>query len=290
MKHEEFNRRSSDGLRLHGYAWLPDSPPHAVVCLVHGQGEHSGRYGPLATALDGADFSLLALDLRGHGRSEGPRGHTPSYDAWLDDLSQLLDEARTRFPNLPLFLYGHSTGGNIVLAYPLRRSPAGLAGVISSSPWLRLASEPPLPLFIGALILDRLFPALALSSRIDPSSLSRDPEILRAIANDTLAHSLISSRMYFAADRTGRWLLEHAHEFPLPLLLMHGTGDRVTSSSASEVFASRVPAHCTLKLWPGFHHELQNEPERQDVYRTVVDWLNAHLPTAPTTATATTPP
>ena len=279
MRQNDFSTRSSDGLLLHGSAWLPDADPKAVVCLVHGQGEHSARYAELATALTYAGFALLASDLRGHGRSAGPRGHTPSFDSWLDDLSLLLDEASTRFPNTPRFLYGHSTGGTIVLGYALRRRPPpSLRGVIASSPWLRLATTPPAYLTAAASALNRLWPSLALSSRVTPESLTRDPEKLRAIASDTLAHSRISSRMYFSANDTGRWIIEHAHDFPLPLLLMHGTGDHVTSHTASEEFASHAKGDVTLKLWPGFHHELQNEPERQDVFRYVVDWLSAHLP------------
>src|SRR5919199_2405933 len=129
----EFGWRAADGVRLYGQGWQPQGEPLAVVCLVHGQGEHSGRYAGLAAALVEAGYAVLAFDLRGHGRSEGQRGHTPSYDAWLGDIARLLEEAGNRFPRRPRFLYGHSMGGNLVLGYALRRAHADpLAGVIAS--------------------------------------------------------------------------------------------------------------------------------------------------------------
>jgi alpha-beta hydrolase superfamily lysophospholipase len=279
MEHVEFGWRARDGVQFYGQGWQPAGEPLAVVCLVHGQGEHSGRYAELAAALVEAGYAALALDLRGHGRSEGRRGHTPSYDAWLGDVARLLEEAGSRFPDRPRFLYGHSMGGNLVLGYALRRSPAAaLAGVIASSPWLRLAFEPPAWKMTVATAMDRLWPSYAQASGLDPQSLSRDPEIVRALASDALAHDRVSARLYLSAYRAGRWALAHADAFPLPLLLMHGSADRVTAAAASRLFAERVPGDCTFKLWEGFHHELHNEPQRQDVFRFVIDWLHAHLP------------
>jgi alpha-beta hydrolase superfamily lysophospholipase len=222
---------------------------------------------------------VLAFDLRGHGRSEGPRAYTPSYDTWLDDLADLLGEARGRFPNRLCFLYGHSTGGNMVLGYALRRPEATvLAGVIATGPWLRLVSELPVWKSDLAAIVDRFRPTYMLASGIEDASLSRDPEIVRALANDSQMLREISVRMYLSAARGGRWALEHAAQFPVALLLMHGGADRVTSAAASREFARRVPGDCTFKLWDGFYHELHNEPERHEVFRFVIDWLHAYLP------------
>ena len=284
MERVELGWRAADGVSLYGQGWQPQGEPLAVVCLVHGQGEHSGRYAGLAAALVQAGYAALALDLRGHGRSQGRRGHTPSYDAWLDDVARLLQEAARRFPGRPRFLYGHSMGGNLVLGYALRRrtgtTPPGLAGVIASSPWLRLAFEPPRWKITLAEVMDRLWPAYAQASTLDPHSLSRDPEIVRALQDDPLAHDRVSARLYLSAYRAGRWALAHAAEFPVPVLLMHGSADRVSDAAATRLFAERVPGDCTFKLWEGFYHELHNEPERQDVFRFVAGWLQAHLPAA----------
>ena len=132
MKHIEFKLETADNLELFARKWLPDSEALAVICLIHGKGEHSGRYLNAASTLTDAGYILLTFDLRGHGKSQGRRGFSPSYEALMDDISLLLNEAVNRFPNLPHFLYGHSLGGNLVLNYALRRK-CRLSGVIASS-------------------------------------------------------------------------------------------------------------------------------------------------------------
>ncbi|MGB2782801.1 MAG: alpha/beta hydrolase, partial [Atribacterota bacterium] len=117
MKHTEFKLKTFDGLLLFGQSWQPESKPKAVICLVHGLGEYSGRYTHVADALTLAGYALISFDLRGHGKSEGPRGHTPSYEALMKDISSLLEVTNKQFPQLPSFLYGHSLGGNLVLNY-----------------------------------------------------------------------------------------------------------------------------------------------------------------------------
>jgi len=142
MKHSEFKFKTFDGLLLFAQSWQPKNQTKAVVCLVHGMGEHSGRYTYLVDRLIQTGYTVLTFDLRGHGRSPGQRGHTPSYEALLQDISSLLEVANERFPQRPSFLYGHSLGGNLVLNYVLRRQTQ-LKGVIATDPWLRLAFEPP---------------------------------------------------------------------------------------------------------------------------------------------------
>ena len=126
MQHIEFTQQTPDGVQFYFQGWQPETPPKAVVCLVHGLGEHSGRYAHVAAALNDAGYALLGFDLRGHGKSGGPRGHTPSYDTLMDDIGRLLAEAAQRYPGQPQFLYGHSLGGNLVLNYALRRKACRL--------------------------------------------------------------------------------------------------------------------------------------------------------------------
>jgi alpha-beta hydrolase superfamily lysophospholipase len=142
MKHTEFTFETFDRLQLFGQSWQPEEQPRAVVCLIHGIGEHGGRYAHVADALTQAGYTLFALDLRGHGKSTGSRGHTPSYEALMNDISSLLEIINKQFPQFPFFLCGHSLGGNLVLNYILRRQPQ-FKGVIVTAPWLRLAFEPP---------------------------------------------------------------------------------------------------------------------------------------------------
>ena len=277
----EGNRRelawqSKDGLRFFGQSWEPEGAPAAVVCLVHGIGEHGGRYAHVAHYLTCAGFALLTFDHRGHGRSDGRRGYIPSYDALLDDVDALLAQAAQRWPGRPRFLYGHSLGGGLVLNYALRRRPQ-IAGVVATSPWLRLASPPPAWKDRLAGLLDRVWPSYSEANGLDTGALARGPAVAQAYLRDPLVHNRTSARLYVSFRDAGAWALAHAAEFPVPLLLMHGTSDRITSSQATAEFASKVPGACDLKLWEGFYHELHNEPEQLEALAAIVVWLRAHV-------------
>ncbi len=274
MSYFEFKIESYDGLKLHGQGWEPDAETKAVVCLVHGLGEHSGRYGHVGEAFNRAGYALMACDLRGHGRSEGPRGHAQDYTALMDDISQLLEVAKERYPDRSLFLYGHSLGGNLVLHYALRHRP-DLAGIIATAPLLRTASKPPAWKLAMLRAMCRLRPSLSTSSELEVNALSRDKKVVQAYRNDPLAHGRVSARLAVDMLRNGRWNLEHAAEFTLPLLLMHGDADRITSAQASREFATSVKDRCILKIWGGFYHELHNEPERNHVLDYMLDWLDS---------------
>jgi len=227
MKHSEFKFKTFDGLQLFGQSWQPDDvQSRAVICLVHGLGEHSGRYNYVADQITQAGYTLLSFDLRGHGQSQGPRGHTPSYEALLNDINFFLNEVDKNFPELPHFLYGHSLGGNLVLNYVLRRQ-SHLKGVIATDPWLRLAFEPPRVKVILAQITNYIWPSFSQKNGLDTKVLSRDPEVVRTYENDPLVHGNISARMFISIYQSGRWALEHASEFPLPLLLMHRGDDKI---------------------------------------------------------------
>lgn len=275
MRHFEFEWQTEDGLRLYAQGWQPETEFKGVVCLVHELGEHSGRYAHLAAFLSQAGYVLLAFDLRGHGKSEGQRGHAPSYEVLLDDISQLLEEAAKRYPDRPRFLYGHSLGGNLVIEYALRRRPR-LAGVIATGASFRLAFEPPAWKLTLAKILYSLWPTLTMSNELDRQALSRDPEVVRAYNDDPLVHDRISARLAMDMLQSGLWALEHAADFPLPLLLMHGGDDRLTSAQASREFATQASHRCTLKIWDGFYHEIHNEPKQGQVFGYLLEWLDSN--------------
>jgi len=276
MQHFEFEWQTEDGLRLYAQDWQPDTEPKAAVCLVHGLGEHSGRYAHLAASLNQAGYALLAFDLRGHGKSEGQRGHTPSYEAFLNDISHLLEEAAKRYPDRPRFLYGHSLGGNLVINYALRRRPQ-LTGVIATGPLLRPGFEPPAWKLTLGKIMYSLWPTMSMSNEIDCQGLSRDPEVVRAYNDDPLVHDRLSARSGMDMLQSGLWALERAAEFPLPLLLMHGSADRITSPQGSREFAAQAGDGCTLRIWDGFYHEIHNEPEQGQVFAYLLEWLNTNL-------------
>jgi acylglycerol lipase len=278
MSHIEFARKTSDGQELYYQGWTPEGELKATVCLVHGLGDHSGRYAHVGRALNDAGYALIGFDQRGHGKTPGTKGVTPPFERLLDDIELLLDEAAKRFPGKPRFLYGHSMGGNFVLNYALRRK-AELAGVISTSPALRTAFKPPAAKIAAGKVLYRIAPNMIMTNGLELAGLSRDPAVIAAYSADPLVHDKMSARLGLDMLDAGEWALAHAAEFPaIPLLLVHGACDRLTSAPATEEFAGKVRAagraNLTLKLWPDCYHETHNEPERAQVLSYMIDWLD----------------
>lgn len=273
MRHYEWFQPTHDGTRLFMQSWEPDAETGGVVALLHGHGDHSGRYAHVAAALAAAGFATVSFDHRGHGKSAGRRGYTPSYDALLVDIDTLLAETERRYANRPRFLYGQSMGGNLALNYALRRRPA-LAGVIATSPWLRLALTPPAWKVRAGNLLDRVAPTLAQPSGLDTAAIARDPAAVRAYQNDPLNHDRITARLFNGVQQAGEWALAHAAGFPLPLLLLHGDADRITSAAATRAFAARAP-NCTLRVWDDGYHEMHNDHDAPEMLTLIVDWLRA---------------
>lgn len=273
MKKIDFDFQTVDGLKLTGCGWLPDTTPKALICLVHGLGEHSGRYRHLADRLVQAGYGLLGFDLRGHGLSQGQRGHAPGLPALMDDISRFLDAVEKGQPATPHFLYGHSMGGTLVINYVLRMHP-DMAGVMVTAPFLRPAFKPPSWKLLLGKGMYRLWPALSLPNGIDPSHLSHDPEVVRAYIGDALVHDRLSARLGIEILNAGVWAMEHASEFTLPLLLMGGGADQIVSAEACREFASKVNVPCDFKLWEGCYHEIHNEPEKDAVFDFLLEWLS----------------
>jgi len=277
---EELDLLAPDGQRLFACEWraVTETPRRGVVCIVHGMGEHSGRFGHVAAAFAAAGYAVLAHDQRGHGRTAGKRGHTPSYEALLDDVGLLLHLAEQRYPGLPRFLYGHSMGGNVVLGFTLRKQPP-LAGVIATSPWLTLAFAPPSAKVRLARFMNRLWPSYSEAAGLNAADLFRPAEEATAVyRGDPYVHDAISVRFFTAIHAAGLWSLAHADRLAVPLLLMHGTADRITSFEASRQFAETTPQElCTFRAWEDGYHELHNEPFRQEVIESMIAWTNERL-------------
>jgi len=276
MKHIDLNWKNRGGLNFYVQGWDPENNPKAVILLIHGFGEHTGRYGHVGEALNKAGYELIGFDLRGHGKSGGARGHTPSYDALLDDIVDFITLIKSRYPGLPLFLYGHSMGGNLVLNYCLRRAP-NVTGVIATGAWLKLASEPPVLQVRLARIMNNILPGFTQNSNLETAALSHNPKIVDAYNNDPLVHSKISARLFVGIYESGLWALDHARDFSVPLLLMHGTADRITSFAAGAEFAKQAGKMVTWHPWDGLYHEIHNEPQKAEVIKNMIDWLNTQL-------------
>ena len=268
---------SRDGLELLGKGWEPQGrPSKAVVCLVHGHGEHVNRYNHVAEALTSEGYALFGFDLRGHGRSAGPRGHTPSMEALMQDVDGLLEQARARYSGLPMFLYGHSLGAAITLIYCLYRKPT-LKGVVATGPSFHTSVEQQQFKITMAKLLGSLMPSVAIASGLDPNALTHEAEVVRAYINDPLVHDKISLGLGKIMLEENRRALEHASEFPLPLLLMHGKEDTIAFPSSSVEFAAPLKEKCTLMLWNDMMHEIHNETEQREVFKTMTIWMDARL-------------
>ncbi len=275
MEISEWTWKSFDGLDMYARSWSPNGKPKAVLVLVVGLGEHVGRYEHVAAALTAKGYGLLGFDLRGHGKSGGRRGHTPSYEALLDDIDAFLHQTDERYAGLPRFLYGHSVGGNLVLNYALRRKP-DLKGVIATAAWLKMAYRPAAYQVILGRLMNGIYPSYTQPNNLNTKNLSRDQIVVRNYENDPLVHDRISARLFFGIYENGLWALEHAAEFPLPLLLMHGGADSIISLQAVQEFAEKAGDKVTLKVWDGMYHEIHNEPEQAQVFAYMLDWLDKH--------------
>lgn len=277
MQHSEYTFFTSDELKLFGQEWRPDGKQKAAIALVHGLGEHSSRYEHVAKMLTESGYSLTAFDLRGHGKSEGIRGHSPSYSALMNDISKNIALTQEHFPGLPVFLYGHSLGGNLSLYYSITKKPL-IKGVIVTSPGLGTAAPvPPVKLALGKLLYN-LLPSTQMDNGLDRSGLSRDPEVEKVYSSDPLVHPKISARLALDLINNGKFLIDNAADFPLPLLLMQGSGDYIVNPRLTKAFASAAPlSKITFKEWEGYYHELHNEPEKQQVIQFMTNWMEQEL-------------
>lgn len=277
MKHFETNWESTDGLNIFAQGWEPDTGVNrGVICLVHGIGEHTLRYLHVAEALTKEGFVLFGADLRGHGRSGGPRGHFPSIEIVMEDIDLLFEKARSRYQGLPLILYGHSLGGILVLHYCLKRKP-DIKGVIATSPGLHNALEKEQAKVLAAKVLGTFLPSVTIPSGLDVNAISHDPVVIELYSSDPLVHDRVSFGFGKIMLRVDRWTLEHAGEFSLPLLLMHGKEDAIAFPSGSIEVALKLDKNCKLVLWEGAYHELHNEPVKDEVFKTMTEWIYSHL-------------
>lgn len=275
MIHNEYTWMSHDGLEYYGQSWRPGSQPLAVINLVHGIGEHSSRYEDWARLFVDRGYAILSFDYRGHGKSEGKRGHAPSYEDLMKDIDLLGERSAFYFPKIPVILYGHSMGGNFVLNYCLRREfPAALAVV--TSPWLIITREPPKFVLRLARIVEKMHPKFTFTLPIHVKDISRSAPAGEQYKKDALVHKKITARLFFEVHDAAAWALENACKLKIPLLLMHGSSDKITSVEGSRLFASQSP-EVTLKIWEGLYHELHNEEERGAVFTYIAEWLKERI-------------
>jgi len=279
MKTFESKWEGHDGMTFFMQGWEPDNEPKASITLVHGLGEHSGRYAHVGKVMTDAGYALVGFDLRGHGKSGGARGHSLSLNVYMQDMREFFALTAQRYPELPHFLYGHSFGGLLSLSYAIQYS-AGLKGVMVTGAALRSSLQEQKVKIVVAKLLGAFLPAVTVQSGLDPTTISRDRKVVDAYVNDSLVHDSTSLGFGKSALSAIDLCFARAGEFTIPLLIMHGTGDKLTYPSGSEDFArlvSEAGNDVTLKLWDGLYHELHNEPEKTEVFIFMTEWLDKHL-------------
>lgn len=270
-KHETFELLGSQP--LFAQSWTPVANVRGVVGIVHGLGEHSSRYAPLAERFAQSGYKVVAYDQRGHGRTGGKRGDAPSYDALLDDIEVLLANMTAGDASLPKFLFGQSFGAGLVLSFALRRQPT-LNGIIASSPLLLPTHSPPRWKRFAARLLLRVWPSFQFRSGLAAEEFSHDPAVASAYKADPLVHDLVSARFAVAMLDAGQWAIENAGKLAVQTLLMHGMADPITSPQATIGFAERAGSLCTLKTFPGLYHELHWESERDRAFESILHWFD----------------
>lgn len=264
---------SSDGLKLTTHEWLPDEPLKYMITVIHGMGEHGKRYDDFAQFFVNKGVVVQAIDLRGHGESEGKRGHADSFEQVLQDIHDFIAYSQQGYDRLKQVLYGYSMGGNLLLNYLLTHETNAYAA-IASAPALKSRYAPaPMKAFF-AKILRTIYPSFTVSSGIRSNDMYKEKKANDNYVKDPLLHKKISMEMALSSIEKGVWALENACRVSLPLLIMHGTGDKVTKHTASEDFIKQVDNDLgRLKLYDGLFHDLHNDENKEMILEDIYQWI-----------------
>lgn len=277
MSEREGHFSGAEGHSIYYRYWLPEQPPQAVLLVVHGAAEHSGRYARFAEHFVARGFACAALDHIGHGQSEGTPGYIRDFDDHVETLDRFQRQVSADFGGVPLILLGHSMGGLISCCYLLQHQDA-FAGCILSGPAIKTELEPPWWQRTLIQLFSRLLPKLGVL-QLDAAGVSRDPAEVKAYREDALVYTgKLSARMVSQLFAAMQLVQHRAAEIHCPLLLLHGGADVLTAPSGSQFLNDSVAsADKTLKIYPGLYHEIFNEPERADVFADIETWLAARL-------------
>lgn len=284
MEHQEGTFQGTGGLELFHQRWRGASvsgedTARAALAIVHGFGEHSGRYMNLVRHLVPLGFAVHAFDNRGFGRSSGQKGHIDAWSEYRGDVDAFLRQVRAdEAAECPLFLMGHSMGGLIVLDFILRDA-SGLRGTILSAPGLRPVGVAKPHLVLIAKFLSRLWPRFSLDIGLDAPSISRDPAVVQAYLDDPLCHARGTVRWGTESLAAIDWIWRHADNVNLPLLLVQGGGDRLVAADGARDFFDRVSfADKELHIYEDVFHEPHNDLDHEQAAADLASWLERHLP------------
>lgn len=271
-RYKDSFKTTADKKNLFVREWIPEKAPIAIILFLHGLGSHSGRLDHWAVRFTEKMIGFVAFDQRGHGKSDGKRGHPKHASKLIEDTKMMVGILRDEYPDIPVILYGNSMGGNIAINYVISAAKT-VDGLIASSPWLKLTNPPSKALVRILQPLVKIAPGLIISSKLDPKDITRVEAETEKYDKDPLVHGKISIGLFSSVQEAGLNALRNIYKINCPFLLMHGTADNITSHKASEEYVMNTSDRTRLKLWEGAYHELHHEEQHNEVFDYIIQWL-----------------
>lgn len=277
MKHTEGHLKGVRDIDIYYQTWLPKGEIKAAVIIMHGLGEHSGRYDNVVNHLVPLGYALYGFDLIGHGKSGGAREFVQRYEDYPDSLTQYLEMVRGWLPDKPHFLLGHSMGGSIASDYLITHSE-NFRGAVISAPTVIIPDYVNQLMIIGSKVLSKLAPKMGIMA-LDPNGVSKDPKVVQAYIDDPLVfHGKTTARLGAELLKLTLRINKDMEQITTPLIIIQGSEDKLSDPQGAQLLYDRVSSEDkTLKIYDGLHHEVFNEPERDQVLGDVAAWLDEHL-------------
>ncbi len=252
--------------------WKTKNQPKKNILVIHGLGEHSGRYNEFAKFYTKKGMGVYALDLQGHGKSEGKKGHIKSFDEFLDSVELSLIFIRKKFLETPIILFGHSLGGLIALNFLIEKESKEIESGIISSPWIETKIKVPEYLIKIQKILKNIFPSLRLNNRLISNHLSKNKDVVKKYNEDQLVHNKISLNLYSEVMRSIVNVREKASKIKINLFLYHGKSDKIISSNGTFKISNLLKNY-KIKFYDNVYHEPHNDIEKEEVYQDILEFI-----------------
>ena len=277
MEHTEGNFKGVRDVNIYYQAWRPGGDIKAALLVVHGLGEHSGRYMNVVNHFVPLGYAIYGLDHIGHGKSGGLREFVDRFQDFTETLTIFYNLVVEQQPDAPIFILGHSMGG-LITSYYLLDHPSDFKGAIISGPLVEVGEDVSQFTILLGKILSVIAPKMGIIE-LDVDAISRDPDVVQAYVNDPLVfHGKTPARLGAEIISAITRVTEEANKIRLPVLIVHGSEDRLAAPSGSQMLFDKAASEDkTLKIYDGLYHEVLNEPEREMVLKDIEDWLETHL-------------
>tara|TARA_Y100000739_G_scaffold48319_1_gene37739 strand:- start:43 stop:882 length:840 start_codon:yes stop_codon:yes gene_type:complete len=276
MNKKSYFIKSKDGSNLMYYSWLPNKKIKVAIGIIHGLGEHSSRYDDFAEYFCKKGYGVYSIDLRGHGKSEGKRGHVNNFKKLIDDSEEMFINIRKENLNVPMVMFGHSLGGCIALNYLCENQSKEIDLAIISSPWLKTVLEPPKFIIYIQKILVVLFPSFTLNNRLDPYHLSKNTNKVKKYIKDPLVHNRISLKMFSEVNKTIDKIENESEKINIPVLLLHGKKDNIISFKGTKKISKKIN-NSKLILYEGLYHEPHNDLEKNEILDNYTSFIKNNI-------------